>query len=226
MMLLAPSVSIPAPVPNAVDTSLVPGLRLPRIPGLPGPTTPGISIGDVLAPPSPGSAAAKLDMAVVKGAQLLRTPQGDAWARRMNEDGVTKIWIDLAKRQRAATGVVQGWLGTALLAGTLAANTAATFLAKNHYDRPRPFQVDPSIKPPFEHPKSGSYPSGHSSTAFAAARVIAVLEPSLAKEAYELATQVAVSRVYSGVHFPSDIVTGALLGTGIAETVLRLTGKR
>jgi undecaprenyl-diphosphatase len=108
----------------------------------------------------------------------------------------------------------------------LGATAGVTQLGKQRYDRLRPFQVDPDIKPPVHLPRDASYPSGHASSAFAAARVIAVLEPTLAKEAYELATQVAVSRVYAGVHFPSDVVAGALLGTAVAEAALRKAGKR
>jgi len=212
--------------PVDVDTGLVAGLKLPKIPGLPDWTTIGKRLDELVAPPQPGTLAYKADMAVVKGAQLLRTPDGDVWARDMDQRGGTRMWFDLAKRAGASTGKVQSWLGVALLAATLAGNAAVTAVAKQRYDRPRPFVVDPSIEPPVRRPGSSSYPSGHASSAFAAARVIAVLEPSLAKEAYNLATQVAVSRVYSGVHFPTDVVAGALLGTAIAETALRAAHKR
>jgi undecaprenyl-diphosphatase len=210
-----------------LDTSLVPGLRLPKIPGLPGPSTPGLQLGDLVGPPAVGSIAAKADMTVVKGAQLLRTTAGDEWARRMDREGVTKLWFDLAARHRASTGRVQGWLDTALLATSMAATAAVTAVGKQRFGRPRPFVVDPSITVPLEHrPKPNtSYPSGHASAAFAGARVIARLAPELAAEAYSLATQVAVSRVYAGVHFPSDVVAGALLGTGVAETALRTAGR-
>lgn len=199
---------------------------LPSIPGLPGPTSRGIGSLAVPAPPKPGSLAAKADLEAVRMAQRAHTPEGDAWARRLAHDGTGAIWFELAKRHRAETGKLQGWLGTALLAATLAANTAATQAIKWRYRRERPFQVDPSIVPVVPKPFDPSYPSGHSSAAFAAARVIAALEPSLAVEAYSLAGQVAASRVYAGVHFPSDVVVGALLGTGVAEKLLQRIAPR
>ncbi|MCW2949198.1 MAG: ybjG [Thermoleophilia bacterium] len=199
-----------------------PAPRLPELPGLPDASTPGLPARKFGGPPAEGSRAARADMAAVKAAQLLRTPEGDAWARRMSNDGTARMWIDLARRHRALEGGgVQGWLDAALVASTLAANGAATAVLKHHFKRLRPFEVDPTIRPPFGRPGGSSYPSGHASSAFAAARVISVLRPDLAAEAYDLARQVAASRVYAGVHFPSDVVAGAALGTAIGELALR-----
>jgi len=220
---LAPTrTAVPMALP--VDDQLVPGLLLPQIDGLPDAASHGWAPTWLQGPPKPGSAAYRADLGTVQGAQQLRTPAGDAWAQRMATDGQFRIWIDLARRERTMTGAIQGWLGTALLATTMAANVAVTALAKRGFNRQRPFQVDPRIVPAVRLPHDSSYPSGHTSSAFAAARVISVLRPDLADEAYSLARQVAVSRVYAGVHFPTDVIAGAQLGTQVAQLALRNAG--
>ncbi len=60
-----------------------------------------------------------------------------------------------------------------------------------------------------------SYPSAHSTTSFAAARVLSRELP--AAPLYAVATAMALSRPYAGVHYPSDIAAGAVFGTAIAE---------
>ena len=62
-----------------------------------------------------------------------------------------------------------------------------------------------------------SYPSAHSTTSFAAARVLSRGLP--AAPLYTCACAMAASRVYAGVHYPTDIAAGAALGTVLAEVL-------
>jgi len=62
-----------------------------------------------------------------------------------------------------------------------------------------------------------SYPSAHASTSFAGARSLSRLAPAAGPALYAAAAAMALSRPYVGVHYPSDIVAGAMLGAAVAE---------
>jgi undecaprenyl-diphosphatase len=70
-------------------------------------------------------------------------------------------------------------------------------------------------------PGNPSFPSGHAATSFACAATLAWLTPLSPIALYALATLIAFSRVYVGVHYPLDVIGGAALGLGVA-TALRL----
>ena len=84
---------------------------------------------------------------------------------------------------------------------------------KHVVGRRRPPLVDHDIVALVHLPRTSSFPSGHATTAFAAATALALLCPRLRLPAFALAALIAFSRVYLGVHFPSDVITGAALGT-------------
>lgn len=71
-------------------------------------------------------------------------------------------------------------------------------------------------------PASGSFPSGHAATSFAGATMLAALRPRVAVPVYLLATAIAWSRVYVGVHYPLDVLGGAALGAAVATALLLL----
>ncbi len=103
----------------------------------------------------------------------------------------------------------RGWLrGVSVVAAAYAANYAVKVTVR----RRRPELDDlPPLTPIVS---SLSFPSAHATTSFAAARAYAGLVPAAAL--YLAAVAFAVSRPYLGVHYPSDVAAGALLGTVIA----------
>jgi undecaprenyl-diphosphatase len=105
----------------------------------------------------------------------------------------------------------------AFLAAGAATLTASLVVAplKELFGRTRPPAAEPELGSVVPIPDNASFPSGHSATAFAAATAIAILSPRMRPFALALAAAIALSRVYLRVHFPADVVAGALLGAGI-----------
>jgi undecaprenyl-diphosphatase len=102
-------------------------------------------------------------------------------------------------------------------AAALATGAASlvTHVLKEGFGRERPAVADPQLGSLTGIPDNPSFPSGHSSTAFAAATAVAILCPRLRPFALAIAAAVALSRVYLRVHFPLDVVAGAALGAAL-----------
>jgi membrane-associated phospholipid phosphatase len=89
-------------------------------------------------------------------------------------------------------------------------------LLKRAFERPRPPLVDPAVHPLVAVPDSYSMPSGHAATAFAAAVAVGLFHRRLRWWLFALAALVALSRVWLGVHYLTDVIAGAALGTAVA----------
>jgi acid phosphatase (class A) len=98
----------------------------------------------------------------------------------------------------------------------------AADVAKAHFARKRPWIVDASFKSCGREDEAlSSYPSGHATMGFSMAVVLADLAPERAKALLARASDYANSRMVCGMHFRTDIVAGQVLGTMVAEDLLR-----
>ncbi|SHG44829.1 phosphatase PAP2 family protein [Pedobacter caeni] len=103
------------------------------------------------------------------------------------------------------------------VASASAVNVLATLFLKKVIKRPRPFNGLVKINAVYQ-PSHYSFPSGHTSTAFTTATALSHAYPKwyVIAPAYLWAGSVSFSRLYLGVHYPTDVAAGALLGTGTA----------
>jgi undecaprenyl-diphosphatase len=122
------------------------------------------------------------------------------------------------------------WVGLALLLGLLGRRgirsaiglafltalavlvaDSISFGLKDLVHRTRPFVAHPQIHPLYV-VHSSSFPAGHAATAFAGATLLSYLWPRVSPLLGVLAIAIGFSRVYVGVHYPTDVIAGALVG--------------
>lgn len=179
-------------------------------------------------PPDPG-ARRSLRARLAAGPAGRAIAHADLWLYRRvrssaSDDGVVRavsaysrlgehagVWLVLGAVGGALDRPRRGrwWHGARTVLGAYLLNTALKAVAR----RSRPALEDlPAL---IRTPTALSFPSAHASSSFAAARAYSALLP--AAPLYAAASAMAASRVFLGVHYPSDIAVGALLGTAVGS---------
>lgn len=171
----------------------------------------------------PAGAAQAADLAAVQDAARGRDELRSTQARWVDEHGLFEPWAaEEAAYVAAAGGASQAAAGLALLTTAGDLSTDITFAVKDAHLRERPFALDPVRAPLLDgisHTRGGSFPSGHASTAYVKAAVLDALLPERAATHARLADQIAFARTYAAAHFPTDIATGAYIGSAAAAYV-------
>ncbi len=152
--------------------------------------------------------------------------------RRINPNNPNSaIWNNLSNTAKyISVGVPVGYFVAGLIhdnkdvkqkaaytAAAILLNTATTTLLKNVVKRDRPYNTYTGIYPD-QLETDYAFPSGHTSTAFATATSLAITTKKwyVTVPAFAWSAGVGYSRIYMGQHYPSDVIMGALVGSGSA----------
>jgi len=173
------------------------------------------------APPSTSSALMAREVEEVRNAVRKPTREQIALVYKWS-DGVSTPtppghWNMIAAPHIAAGGFseVRTARAFALLNMTMHDAAVGCWDAKFAYYNPRPSQMDPRIRTIIGLPNFPSYTSGHSTFSAAAAEVLSYLFPAAAPEFQALRDEAAMSRLYGGIHYRSDIEVGKEHGSRI-----------
>lgn len=170
-----------------------------------------------------------LDRAVYSAVAGAPTPNVDRWLCELsNAANYSQIWLGIAATL-ALVGTAQTRRAARLGLLSLAlASATANLVGKPLFVRARPDRVAAAV--PLGRyvrmPRSTSLPSGHAASAVAFTAAVGAELPRLRVPLGLLGAAVAYSRVHTGVHYPSDVLAGSLIGWGAARTIRRLSRTR
>jgi undecaprenyl-diphosphatase len=169
-----------------------------------------------------GTDVDRFDLAITRWiANLPRTRADEALKRITKSANHSVLWFTIAGLLAARRGATR----RAALRGAVAiggASLTANAIAKPLLPRRRPAaDALPNFRTLPNPPTSSSFPSGHSASAAAITTAVAMEAPLAGALIAPLAATVAYSRVHTGPHWPTDVMAGVALGTGVALATRR-----
>ncbi|WP_240733019.1 vanadium-dependent haloperoxidase [Jeotgalibacillus sp. S-D1] len=135
----------------------------------------------------------------------------------------TKQWTPVIDRLIDSYGISPVYAARILAAVQMAINDTMIVVwdLKYKWDTARPIQYDHSLEPLLCTPRFPSYPSGHASMSGCAEVVLSYFFPKEASKLKRFAEEDAISRLYTGVHFPVDNDEGLKLGRSIGNSIVQ-----
>jgi undecaprenyl-diphosphatase len=166
--------------------------------------------------------AVALDRAVYAAVAATPTPTLDREFQRLSATADhSLLWLAISAALAAAGGSRGRRAATSGLLAVGAASAVTNIVLKSLWRRTRPDRTSAAV-PLARHvpmPASTSFPSGHAASAFAYATGAGHVFPVAGVPLGLLAAAVAYSRVHTGVHYPADVIVGALVGTSAGAAV-------
>jgi membrane-associated phospholipid phosphatase len=173
-------------------------------------------------PPAVGSAEMNEELALIKSISNNPTPSQRAIAVAVATNPVVGFWATVYPViQRERLSVPREVRMTSLVAAVQFDAGVASHDTKYTYWRPRPNMADPTIVPVIGVPNHPAYPSNAAIIASALAEVMGYFSPPDAAQFRYFAGQAGLSRIYGGIHFPSDERAGSEMGKKIAALAIQ-----
>jgi undecaprenyl-diphosphatase len=173
--------------------------------------------------------AEQVDIALYRAVAGTPTPRLDAAMRRLSDAANYSRLSIAAAAILAGTGGDRGRRAAASgLACVAVTATIVNVVVKPFGRRRRPDRVAGHV-PADRHvrmPRSRSFPSGHTASAEAFASGVGNVLPAAGLPLHALAALVGYSRVHTGVHYPGDVVAGALIGAITADVTTGMLARR
>lgn len=153
---------------------------------------------------------ARIDREILLGVRRFESRGATQLFRAFTSLGDTSSWAALGLALAASGG--EGPLHASRLATAALVAVALSQLLKRLWCRPRPTHGIVGFSALVDLPDAFSFPSGHTSVAFAVAVALAGAGQGLGLLALFLAFAIGASRIYLGAHYPLDVAAGALVG--------------
>ena len=169
-----------------------------------------------------------VDSAISEAVEKTETPTLDRFLVRLSDAANgSHLWLVTAGAVALVAGPRGRRAASEAVASIALASAVSNLALKSITRRRRPQAVNGQVVPSrrVRTPTSPSFPSGHAASAFAFASTMGEEVPATWGPLHLAASLVAYARVHTGVHYPSDVVAGALIGAMSGSIVRRLAGR-